>query len=133
MRRNRTSATLYLFLVFASGMLMGVFSHSLYITKSASASSSPQNIAEFRKRYLAEMRTKVKVNDGQVTAVTGLLDDAKRKFDALHAQETPLHDKIQQDLIDSIRAQLSDDQKVAYDKWRIEREQAKAKADSAKR
>jgi hypothetical protein len=126
------SAALYLFLVFASGILVGVFSHSLYITKSASANSSPQNMVEYRKRYLAEMRSKVKVNEAQVATVTALLDDAKRKFDALHAQETPLHDKIQSDLIDSIRAQLTDQQKVAYDAWRVEREQAKAKADAAK-
>ena len=133
MTRTRPSAALYLFLVFASGILVGVFSHSLYITKTASANTSPQTMAEFRKRYLSEMRTRVKVDDAQVTAVTGLLDDAKRKFDALHAQETPLHDKIQQDLIDSIRAQLTDQQKVAYDAWRIDRERAKAQAEKARR
>ena len=133
MTRTRTSAALYLCLVFASGILVGVFSHSLYITKTASANTSPQTMAEFRKRYLAEMRTRVKVNDAQVAAVTGLLDDAKRKFDALHAQETPLHDRIQSDLIESIRAQLSDEQKIAYDAWRVERERAKAKADLSKK
>ncbi len=133
MPRTRISAAFYLFLVFASGILVGVVSNRLYMTQSASANNSPQTMAEFRKRYLSEMRAKVKVNDAQVAAVVGLLDDAKRKFDALHAQETPLHDKIQADLIDSIRAQLTDEQKIAYDAWRIEREKAKAKADAAKK
>jgi len=132
MPRSRFSAVLYLFLVFASGILVGVVSYRLYMTKTVNA-NSPQTMAEFRKRYLSEMRVKVKVNDAQVAAVVGLLDDAKKKFDDLHAQETPLHDKIQADLIESIRAQLTDQQKVAYDAWRIEREKAKARADAAKK
>src|ERR1700683_984079 len=100
MPRTRFSAALYLLLVVAKGMLVGVVSCRLYMTNTASANASPQTMAEFRKRYLGEMRDKVKVNDAQVAAVTQCLDSAKRKFDALHAQETPLHDKIQQDLID---------------------------------
>src|SRR5580700_2209612 len=133
MPRTRISAAFYLVLVFVSGILVGAVSHRLYMTKTASANSSPQNMAEYRKRYLSEMRAKVKVNDAQVAAVTALLDHAKGKFDALHTQDTALHDKIQQDLIDSIRAQLTDPQKVAYDAWRAERERAKQAADRAKR
>jgi len=133
MPRTRVSAALYLILVFVSGILVGAVSLRLYMTKTISANNPPQNMAEYRKRYLAEMRAKVKVNDTQVASVTALLDNAKGKFDALHAQDTALHDKIQQDLIDSIRAQLTDQQKVAYDAWRAERERAKQAADRAKR
>ena len=133
MPRTRISAALYLILVFGSGILVGAVSHRLYMTKTASANSSPQNMAEYRKRYLSEMRAKVKVNDAQVAAVTALLDHAKGRFDALHAQDTALHDKIQQELIDSIRAELTDTQKAAYDEWRAERERAKKAADQAKR
>jgi hypothetical protein len=129
----RISAALYLMLVFGSGILVGAVSHRLYVTKTASANNSPQNMVEYRKRYFADMRAKVKVNDSQVAAVTVILDKAKGKFDALHAQDTALHDKIQQDLIDQIRSQLDDKQKVAYDAWHAERERAKQAADRAKR
>lgn len=134
MLRSRASASFYLILVFASGILVGVFSHRLYVyvTKTASASSSPQTMTEYRKRYLSEMRTRVKVNDAQVAAVVTHLDSAKKRFDDLHAQEQPLHDKIQQDLIDEIRAELSGEQRVAYDAWRAERERQRAKS-AAKR
>jgi hypothetical protein len=132
MPRTRISAALYLILVFGSGILVGAVSHRLYMTKTASANSSPQNMVEYRKRYFADMRAKVKVNDAQVAAVTVLLDKAKGKFDALHAQDTALHDKIQADLIDQIRAQLTDAQKVSYDAWRAERERARAEAAKAK-
>jgi hypothetical protein len=80
---------------------------------------------ESRRRYLSEMRAKVGVNDAEVAQVVTLLDDAKRKFDALHADEQPLHDKIQQDLVNSIRASLTDDQKPKYDAWHAERERLK--------
>src|ERR1035438_3387437 len=120
MPRTRISAALYLILVFGSGILVGAVSHRLYMTKTASANNSPQNIAEYRKRYFSEMRTRVKVSDAQVATITKLFDETKSKFDALHAQETPLHDKIQADLIEQIRAQLTDTQRVAYDAWRAE-------------
>lgn len=134
MLRTRLSAAFYLILVFASGILVGVFSHRLYVyvTKTASANSSPQTIAEYRKRYLGEMRARVKVDDAQVAAVVTHLDSAKKRFDDLHAQEQPLHDKIQQDLIDEIRAELTDQQKVAYDTWRAERERLRAQTAARK-
>lgn len=134
MLRTRISAAFYLILVFASGILVGVFSNRLYVyvTKTASANSSPQTMAEYRKRYLSEMRTRVKVDDAQVAAVVSHLDSAKKRFDDLHAQEQPLHDKVQQDLIDEIRAELTDAQKVAYDAWRAERERQRAQTASRK-
>jgi hypothetical protein len=121
MPRTRLSAAIYLLLVFAAGILIGVSSHRLYDTTSASANTSPQNMTEFRKRYLAEMRERVKVNDKQIAAVLQHLDDTKRRYDDLRVQEQPLHDRIQQELVDEIRGELTDEQKSAYDKWHAER------------
>jgi hypothetical protein len=132
MPKTRLSATIYLFLVFASGILLGVVSHRLYDTNTASANSSPRNMTEYRKRYLAEMRERVRVNDKQIASVVQHLDDAKRRFDDLKMQEQPLHDHIQQELVDEIRNELTDDQKPAYDKWHAERQRAQ-KAQQAKR
>jgi len=121
MPESRLTATIYLFLVFASGILIGVVSHRLYDTSSASANSSPQNMTEYRKRYLAELKDRVKVNDRQAAAIVQHLDDAKRRFDDLRTQEQPLHDRIQQELVDEIRGELNEDQRPAYDKWHAER------------
>lgn len=120
MPRNRLSTSIYLLLVFGSGILLGTVSHRLYDTTSASA-NSPQSMTEFRKRYLSEMRDRVGVNDKQVSAVVQHLDDAKRRFDDLKAQEQPLHDRIQQELLEEIRNELTDSQKPLYDKWHAER------------
>jgi hypothetical protein len=133
MPRSRLSIALYLVLVFASGILVGIVSFRLYSTNTASANNSPQSMSEFRKRYLDGMRTKVGASEAQIAAITKTLDETKRKYDALAAQEQPLHDKIQQNHIDEIKALLNDQQKIAYDNWRAERERAKQQANQNKK
>jgi hypothetical protein len=124
MPRTRISIALYLFLVFASGIMVGLVSYRLYSANTASA-NSPKSMSEFRKRYLDGMRTKVGVSEAQIVAITRTLDETKQKYDALAAEEQPLHDKIQQDHINEVKALLNDQQKIAYDNWRAERERAK--------
>ena len=124
MPRTRFSAVIYLVLVFASGILVGIVSHRLYVTTTVNANNSvapPRTMDDIRKRYLADMRAKVGVNDAQIGSINQILDETKRKFDELHRQEKPLRDKIQQEQVDSIRALLTDDQRTAYEKWREER------------
>jgi predicted secreted Zn-dependent protease len=125
MPRTRIGIAFYLILVFASGILVGIVSFRLYAANTASANNSPRSMTEFRKRYLDGMRTKVGVSEAQIVEITRELDETKHRFDALAAEEQPLHDKIQQEHIDAIKALLTDQQKVAYDNWRAERERAK--------
>jgi len=124
MPRTRLSAIFYLVLVFASGILVGVASTRLYAVKASVRVSAPRNMAEFRSRYMSEMRQKVGVNDTQAAAVARILDDTKKKFDDIRREERPLRDRIQQEQIDEIRAVLTDVQKPAYDAWRAERQKA---------
>jgi hypothetical protein len=86
---------------------------------------------EVRKRYLADMRAKVGLNDTQISSVNSILDETKRKFDELHRQEKPLRDKIQQEQVESIRALMNDGQQTAYEAWRAER--ARLQAEEKKR
>jgi hypothetical protein len=128
MPRTRYSAALYLILVFASGILVGVVSHRLYVTSTVTATAPPRTMDEVRKKYLAEMRARVGVDDRQLTSVNGILDDTKRKFDDLARNEKPLHDAISKEQVDSISALLTPPQKIAYDKWREERARLHAEA-----
>jgi len=123
MPRTRLSAAAYLILVFASGILVGIVSHRLYMTTTASANvaPAPRSMQEFKRRYLADMRQKVHATDAQISEVDRILDDTKRKFDNLHAQEKPLRDKIQQDQLNQIRALLDDQQRDAFNRWHEER------------
>src|SRR4051794_30819625 len=107
MPRTRTTVVLYLVLVFASGILVGIVSHRLYATNvSASANNNPQSMSEFRVRYLAGMREKVHASEAQIVEITKTLDETKDKYDALAAMERPLHGKIQQEHVDQIKALL---------------------------
>jgi hypothetical protein len=128
MPRNRYSALLYLILVFASGILVGVVSHRLYVTSTVSATQPPRTMDEVRKKYLADMRARVGVNDDQLASVNRILDDTKQKFDDLSKREKPLHDAIQQEQIDEVSALLTPAQKTAYDQWRAERARLHAEA-----
>lgn len=123
MPRTRLSAALYLVLVFASGILVGVVSHRLYVTSTVSATAvpPPRTMDEVRKKYLTDMRAKVGVNDQQIASVNQILDETKRKFDELHVKEKPTHDKVTQEQIEAISALLTPSQKIAYDNWRQER------------
>jgi hypothetical protein len=126
MPRSRLTIALYLILVFASGILVGVVSHRLYATTStASANNSPQTVAEFRRRYLEGMKTEVGASEAQLVEIGKILEDTKEKVDELAAAEKPLHDKIQQDHIDQIKELLSPQQRIAYENWRAARERAK--------
>jgi hypothetical protein len=123
--RSRITIALYLVLVFASGILVGVESHRLYATTStARANNSPQNMSEFRRRYLDGMKTQVGVNDTQLAQINTILEDTKKKVNELAALEKPLHDRIQQEHIDQIKDLLNPQQKVAYDNWRAARQRA---------
>ncbi len=121
MPRSRFSIALYLILVFASGILVGVVSHRLYATSSASANNSQPSLGEFRRRYLEGMRTQVGANEEQLRSVAAILEDTKRRLDELAAQEKPLHDQIRMEHVEQIRGLLNDQQKLAYDNWRAER------------
>src|SRR5580698_6452555 len=132
--RSRVTIALYLVLVFASGILVGVESHRLYATTStARANSSPQNMGEFRRRYLDGMKTQVGVSDTQLTQINNILEDTRNKVNELAALEKPLHDRIQQEHIDQIKDLLTPQQKIAYDNWRAERERAKREAEAKKK
>jgi uncharacterized protein YnzC (UPF0291/DUF896 family) len=131
MPRTRTSIALYLILVFCSGVLVGIASNRLYSATTASAKNTKQSVAEFQKMYLAAMRDQVKATPEQITEISKILDDTKKKEDEFVAQEKPTQNKIQQDHIDQIKQLLDPQQRIAYDNWRAARARAKAAQKSA--
>lgn len=135
MPRSRIGTALYLFLVFASGILIGIVSYRLYDAKSVTAkATAPLTMEQYRKQFLSEMRTKVGATEAQTAAINQVLDDTKHKFDLVHAQEKPSHEKLDRERIENIRAILTEPQKIAYDQWRADRaaEQQRKKQQSQK-
>lgn len=123
MARSRYSAALYLVTVFVSGILVGALGSRLYVTSTVTANNTPapRTMAQYRARFLGEMKQKVGATDQQIAQITAILDDTKRKFDALQAEQKPQKDKIDQERVESIRRVFSPAQQVQYDAWRAER------------
>lgn len=133
MPRSRVTIALYLVLVFASGIVVGIESHRLYATTStARANAAPQTMGEFRKQYLEGMRNEVGASGEQIVEINNILEDTKKKVQQLTAAEKPLHDKIQQEHIEQIKALLTPDQRIRYENWRAARERAKRQAQGQK-
>ena len=133
MPRSRVTIAVYLILVFASGILVGIESHRLYATtNTARANASPQTMSEFRKRYLDGMKNEVGASGEQIVEINNILEDTKKKVEELTAAEKPLHDQIQQEHIDQIKALLTSDQRARYENWRQARERAKRQAQGHK-
>lgn len=127
MPRSRVSAALYLILVFASGIIVGTVGHRLYSTTTASASTLTPD--EWKKRYLEQMKKRVGASPDQLARVTAIMNDTKRKFDDVHAQEKTVHDKLYAQQVEDVRAVFADEkQKAAFEAWRAERKREREKA-----
>jgi len=125
----QSKATGLLVGVFVSGILMGGVAMRLVDARHVAASVTPVRMTadEYRKQYLAELRGKVGLNDQQITAVTAILDDTRKKVADLRQLQQPQRDKIQQDQVAAMRALLTEQQKPVFDAWRAERIQARKK------
>ena len=137
MKRPNLAAAVYLLLVFLSGVLVGGFAYRLYTlnTVVASTSKAPRSPEEYRKRVVEEMRTRLKLSDGQLQQLQNIMDETRQRFhdfrektkpqfDAIQTQQKALQDQqraIGEEQHQQIRAMLNDTQRAEYDKMLEER------------
>jgi hypothetical protein len=119
MPKSKLSVSLYLLLVFLSGALVGGFASRLYMTRSVVAAPRPE---EWRRRYVDEMRTRVKMDSQQVAQLQQILDETRQKYHQLKEQEKPLAQAIHDAQVARIRGMLREDQRPLYDQLRAERD-----------
>jgi Spy/CpxP family protein refolding chaperone len=118
---SRLTIALYVGLVFASGVVLGVFGHSLYaVTSVKSNSPKPE---ELRKRRLAEMKSRMKLSDEQFGTINSIYDETRAKFHEVRERYKPDLDAIERVQREKIRSVLSTEQKDEYDKMLKEREE----------
>jgi hypothetical protein len=117
--------------VFASGAIVGAFAHRLYMVQSVQsvreAAETARDPQEYRKRYLAEMRTRLSLTPEQETALNDILDDTRVRYRELHERFRPEMKAIQNEQTDKINAILNPRQQTEYEKMREEREQRRKK------
>ncbi len=121
MRRSTLTTGLYLALLFLSGVAVGIFGHRLYTLNSVNA-SNPRNPEEFRRRYVAEMRTKLKLTDDQVARLGPILDETRQRHHELVDKHRPEFKAIQDEQVKKIRGILTDAQQAEYTTMLADRE-----------
>ena len=73
MKLTRWTVALYMALVFACGGVVGAFAHRLYTVSGVSANVSQRNPEEFRKRYMADMKSRLQLSDEQADKLGAIL------------------------------------------------------------
>jgi len=124
MPTSKLSTSIYLSLVFLSGILVGGVSYRVYSLKTVSASTASRRPSpeEFRRRYVNDMRTRLKLDDKEVAQLEQILDQTQAEFHQLHASMNAQAQAIQNQQVARIKAILAPDQEAGYDQFRAERE-----------
>jgi hypothetical protein len=132
MPTSKLSTTIYLSLVFLSGILVGGVSYRVYSLKTVSASTTSSRRPtpeEFRRRYVNDLRTRLNLDGKEVSQIQQILDQTDMEFHQLrasmNAQAQALHDQQ----VARIKAILAPDQEAGYDQFRAERDR-KRKAEN---
>lgn len=127
MRRSNLVVGLYLLLVFVSGGAVGFFGHLLYRPATARTATLPKPTPEeLRKKRLNDMKSRLKLNDGQVQQLNSIYDGTRQEFEE---KIRPQMKVIQDAQADKIRAILTSSQRGEYEKMReeIERKRQQSK------
>ena len=121
MKLSRGTIALYMGLVFLCGGVVGGFGHRLFTMRAVSANArrSPE---EFRKRFIAEMQSRLKLSGDQTSKLETILDAARARFRATRESINPQMEKIREDQQAQIREILAPEQLAEYEKMRQERE-----------
>jgi hypothetical protein len=130
MKFSKLALSLYVLLIFASGVVVGIFAFRLYTVNSVAA-NAPRSPEEWRRQYVADMRTRLHLDAAQLGKLNGILDDTRARFTAAHDRIRPEMDQIHRDQQDQVRAMLTGTQRQEYEKMLKERE-AKMKAEGKK-
>ena len=133
------SAVLSALLMFFSGAVLGAFSYRLYsispVQSGKDPGAPPRKLSpeEFRKRYVSDLTSAVKLDSGQVTALNRVLDQTRDEADklndkvkadreALNEKWRPDREAIHNHQVESINGVLRPDQRPLFETFRAERE-----------
>ena len=122
MKLSRLTLALYVGLVFASGVLVGFYGHRFIDVTEVSANAR-RNPEEFRKRFIAEMKSRLKLTNDQSTQLNDVLDSTHIEFQNTRDSIEPALAKIREQQHQRILEILKSDQVAEYEKMRRERDE----------
>jgi Spy/CpxP family protein refolding chaperone len=121
---SRKATVLYSVLIFASGGVLGALTHRLYTVSSVAATTRPSGGAdEWRKKYLAEMQSRLHLSSEQNLKLNIYLDETRSRVREAHAKTQPEVEQIKREQREKIKAMLDANQKAEYEKLLEERDQ----------
>jgi Spy/CpxP family protein refolding chaperone len=119
MSRSNPSIALYLLLIFASGVIVGAFGMRVY-SPVAAKTAAPE---DWRKQYMNEMQSRLKLTPEQATQLNAILDDTKTRAHQAHEAHDNELRQIKSEQSAKVRSILTEEQRPEFDKIRAEREQ----------
>jgi hypothetical protein len=122
MKPTRWTVALYMALVFACGGVVGAFVFRLYTVSEVRANVSQRNPEEFRKRFMADLKARLQLNDDQAAKLGAILDETRMRVRAARVTIEPELQKIRDDQKQKITELLSPGQLVEWQKIVDERQ-----------
>lgn len=122
MKRSSTIAVLYLLLTFCTGVAVGGFALWTYQARSVRADVRRSTSEDYRRRYLKEMETRLKLSSDQLSKLVSILDSTRTVFRELAEKHKPEYDAIHQAQREQVATLLDDTQKAEYEKMHRERD-----------
>ncbi len=129
MKQSALRAVLYLALTFSAGAAVGVFGQRLYSGHSVSADARVRRSSEYRRVYLQEMETRLKLDGDQKQRLAAILDQTESQFRQLNEKHRPEYRAIHDAQVEQISSLLTPAQRPDYAKLRAERDDRKKKRD----
>ena len=127
MKRSNLLIAIYLVLLFLAGGAAGIFAYRLYAPPAVNGAreTAKPNHEDWRRQYLNEMQTRLKMNPTQMQQLNSALDETRARFDEAHRRSDAEIKSIREDHQNRVRAFLSDVQRSEYDKIVIEHQRAR--------
>ena len=120
--------------VFVSGSVVGAFAHRLYMVRTVGADVSPQrrSPAEFKQRYLNEMKARLSLDDTQTSRLNAILDSTRLRFREFNDRHKDEIAAIHEEQVRDVKAMLTPDQQPRYETYLREREQKRKEREKEK-
>jgi hypothetical protein len=131
MTLSRRATVLYSLLLFASGGVLGAITHRLYTVASVTATANPPKPDEWRKKYIAEMQSRLKLSSEQMLKLTIYLDETRSRVREAQAKAKPEIEQIKREQREKIKTMLDAGQKTEYEKLIQERDLREQQSKSA--
>jgi hypothetical protein len=122
MKLSRQAMALYALLIFASGGVLGALTHRLYTVTTVNATETRPSPDEWRKKYMAEMQSRLHLTPDQILKLNIYLDETRSLVREAQAKVKPEIEQIKHDQREKIKTMLDEKQKVEYIKLLEERD-----------